>query len=45
VKQIQRRADEKPSDGARQIPRAENILVATGMLGHGAGAILSRDPR
>lgn len=45
VRQIQGRADEMPGDGARQIPRANNILVATGMLGHGTGAILSREPR
>lgn len=45
VKQIQGRADERPGDGARQIAHAENILVATGMVGHGAGVILSREPR
>lgn len=45
VRQIQHRADDKPGDGARQIPNAENILVATGMLGHGAGVILSKEPR
>jgi acetyl-CoA acetyltransferase len=45
VRQIQNRADDRPGDGARQIPNAENILVATGMLGHGCGVILSREPR
>jgi acetyl-CoA acetyltransferase len=45
TRQIQGRADDKPGDGARQIPGAENILVATGMTGHGAGAILSKEPR
>ena len=45
VRQIQQRADDRPGDGARQIPNAENILVATGMLGHGCGVILSREPR
>jgi acetyl-CoA acetyltransferase len=29
--------------GARQIPKAENIAVATGMLNNGSGAIISRD--
>ena len=45
VKQIQNRADDKPGDHARQIANAENILVATGMLGHGCGVILSKEPR
>ncbi len=45
VKQVQGRADNKPGDGARQIKDVENILVCTGMLGHGAGAVLSKDPR
>jgi len=45
VKQIQGRADNEPGDGARQIQGAENILVATGMLGHGHGVILSTDKR
>jgi acetyl-CoA acetyltransferase len=45
VKQVQNRADKVPGDKARQIPNVENILVATGMLGHGAGVILSKDPR
>jgi acetyl-CoA acetyltransferase len=45
VRQIQGRADHDPGDGARQIPGAENILVATGMLGHGCGVILSDGPR
>jgi acetyl-CoA acetyltransferase len=45
TRQIQGRADNEPGDGARQIPDAENILVATGMTGHGAGAILSKEPR
>lgn len=45
VRQVQNRADNKPGDKARQIPNCENVLVATGMLGHGCGAILSNDPR
>ena len=45
TKQVQGRADDKPGDGARQIPNVENILVCTGMLGHGNGAILSPEPR
>lgn len=45
VRQIQRRADDNPGDGARNIPSAENVLVATGMLGHGCGVILSDGPR
>jgi len=36
--QVQGRAEE------RQIANAENVLVATGMLNHGSGAILSRSP-
>jgi acetyl-CoA acetyltransferase len=31
--------------GGRQIARAENVAVATGMLNYGSGAILSREPR
>ncbi len=45
VKQVQGRADNQPGDGARQIKNVENILVATGMTGHGTGAILSPEPR
>ena len=45
VRQIQNRADNRPGDKARQIANCENVLVATGMLGHGTGAILSKDPR
>jgi len=45
TRQIQGRADDQPGDGARQIPNVENILVATGMTGHGSGAILSTAPR
>jgi acetyl-CoA acetyltransferase len=45
VKQVQNRADDKPGDKARQIPNVENILCATGMLGHGIGVVLSKDPR
>jgi hypothetical protein len=45
VRQIQGRADDQPGDGARQIPDVENVLVATGMLGHGVGVILSNEPR
>jgi acetyl-CoA acetyltransferase len=45
TRQIQNRADDKPGDHARQIPHAENILVATGMTGHGCGTILSNSPR
>jgi acetyl-CoA acetyltransferase len=37
--QIQGRA------GQRQVPGAENVVVATGLLGHGSGAVLSRAPR
>ncbi|MFN8558012.1 MAG: hypothetical protein U0531_11960 [Dehalococcoidia bacterium] len=44
VKQVQGRADDKPGDGARQIPNAEHVMVVTGMTGHGVGVILSRDP-
>jgi acetyl-CoA acetyltransferase len=36
--QIQGRA------GQRQVPGAENVVVATGLLGHGSGAMLSRAP-
>ena len=45
MKQVQGRADNQPGDGARQIKNVENILVATGMTGHGTGAILSPEPR
>ena len=49
VKQIRHEADDKPGDGARNIVHnsrlAENILVCTGMLGHGVGVILSDEPR
>jgi acetyl-CoA acetyltransferase len=45
IKQTQGRADDKPGDGARQIKEVENILVCTGMLGHGNGVILSTEPR
>ncbi|HEX5368039.1 MAG TPA: hypothetical protein VFY10_01350 [Dehalococcoidia bacterium] len=45
VRQVQNRADHHPGDRARQIPNCENVLVATGMLGHGTGVILSKDPR
>jgi acetyl-CoA acetyltransferase len=45
TRQIQGRADNEPGDGARQIPDAENILVATGMMMSGCGAILSKEPR
>ena len=45
VKQVQNRADNLSGDRARQIPNVENILCATGMLGHGCGVILSKDPR
>ncbi len=45
VKQTQGRADDKPGDGARQIKNVDNILVCTGMLGHGNGVILSPEPR
>ncbi len=45
VLQVQGRADDKPGDGARQIKDVENMLVCTGMLAHGAGAILSKEPR
>jgi hypothetical protein len=31
--------------GERQIPKAENIVVAAGMLNYGSGAVLSRSPR
>jgi acetyl-CoA acetyltransferase len=44
VRQIQRRADDDPGDGARQVPNAEHVLVATGMLGHGCGVIISDAP-
>jgi acetyl-CoA acetyltransferase len=30
--------------GERQIPRAEHVAVATGMLNAGSGAIVSRSP-
>ena len=43
TKQIQGRADDRPGDGARQIANARNILVATGMTGHNAGGILSKE--
>ena len=49
VSQIRHEADDKPGDGARNIAHngrlAENILVCTGMLGHGVGVILSTEPR
>ncbi len=45
VKQVQHRADNLPGDGARQIPDVNNMLVCTGMLGHGVGVILSTEPR
>lgn len=45
TKQIQGRADDKPGDGARQIPNAENILICTGLLNSGNGVILSSEPR
>ena len=45
TKQVQGRADDQPGDGARQIRNVNNILVATGMTGHGTGAILSPEPR
>ena len=45
TKQVQGRADNVPGDGARQIKGVNNILVATGMTGHGTGAILSPEPR
>ena len=45
VKQVQHRADDEPGDGARQIKDAKHVLVATGMLGHGVGVILSTEPR
>jgi acetyl-CoA acetyltransferase len=38
VLQIQGRA------GDRQIAKAENIIVATGLIGHGSGAMLSSSP-
>lgn len=44
VLQIQGRADDKPGDGARQIKDAEHILCVTGMLGHGVGVVLSKEP-
>src|SRR5262245_5787963 len=44
TRQIQGRADDSPGDKSRQIPDAQHILVATGMTGHGSGAILSREP-
>jgi acetyl-CoA acetyltransferase len=44
TKQVQGRADDKPGDGARQIPNTEHILVVTGMTGHGVGVILSKQP-
>ncbi|WP_198430742.1 thiolase C-terminal domain-containing protein [Rhodococcus rhodochrous] len=31
--------------GARQISNAENVVVATGLLNHGSGAVLSRSSR
>jgi acetyl-CoA acetyltransferase len=45
VKQVQGRADDQSGDRARQVPDVENVLCATGMLGHGIGVILSKDPR
>ena len=49
VTQIRHEADDKPGDGARNIKHngrlAENVLVCTGMLGHGVGVILSDEPR
>lgn len=45
TRQIQGRADFITGDGARQIAQAENIIVATGMTGHGSGVILSDAPR
>jgi acetyl-CoA acetyltransferase len=38
TRQIQGRA------GPRQVRHNENVLVATGLLGHGSGAMLSRSP-
>jgi acetyl-CoA acetyltransferase len=29
----------------RQIRNTEHVIVATGLLGHGSGVILSREPR
>jgi acetyl-CoA acetyltransferase len=31
--------------GGRQVPDAEHVIVATGLLGHGSGVVLSRQPR
>ena len=49
VLQVRHRADDKPGDGARNIIHngrgVENLLVCTGMLGHGVGVILSTEPR
>jgi acetyl-CoA acetyltransferase len=45
IRQIQGRADDEPGDAARQVPGAENVLVATGMIGRGSAAILSKSPR
>ena len=45
VLQIRGEADDQPGDGARNIKGAQNILVCTGMTGHGNGAILSTEPR
>jgi acetyl-CoA acetyltransferase len=49
VLQIRRKADDKPGDGARNIVHngrgVENLLVCTGMLGHGVGVILAPEPR
>ena len=45
VLQIRGEADDKPGDGARNIKGVENLLVCTGMTGHGHGAILSTEPR
>ncbi|MDA0301625.1 MAG: hypothetical protein O2822_03785 [Chloroflexi bacterium] len=44
VLQVQGRADDQPGDGARQVKDAQHVLVATGMTGHGVGAILGREP-
>jgi len=44
VLQVQGRADNNPGDGARQVKDAQHVLVATGMTGHGVGAILGREP-
>lgn len=44
VRQVQGRADDRPGDGARQIPDVKHILCVTGMTGHGVGVVLSKDP-